>query len=40
MILEEIRLKDFRCFFGETSIRFSEDPDRNVTIIYAENGVG
>ncbi len=40
MILEKIRLKDFRCFFGETHIQFSEDPDRNVTIIYAENGVG
>lgn len=40
MILEEIRLTDFRCFYGETFIRFSEDPDRNVTIIYAENGVG
>lgn len=40
MILEEIRLTDFRCFFGETLIRFSEKPDRNVTIIYAENGVG
>lgn len=40
MILEEIRLTDFRCFFGETSIQFSEDPERNVTIVYAENGVG
>jgi DNA sulfur modification protein DndD len=40
MILEEIRLTDFRCFFGETFIRFSEDPERNVTIIYAENGGG
>ncbi|MBB3928881.1 DNA repair exonuclease SbcCD ATPase subunit [Sphingobium jiangsuense] len=40
MILEEIRLTDFRCFFGETSIQFSEDPEKNVTIIYAENGVG
>ena len=40
MILEEIRLTDFRCFFGETYIQFSEDPERNVTIIYAENGVG
>lgn len=40
MILEEIRLTDFRCFYGDTSIRFSEAPDRNVTIIYAENGVG
>lgn len=40
MILEEIRLTDFRCFFGESLIRFSEDPEKNVTIIYAENGVG
>lgn len=40
MILEEIRLTDFRCFYGETFLRFSEDPDKNVTIIYAENGVG
>ena len=40
MILEEIRLTDFRCFYGETFIRFSEEADRNVTIIYAENGVG
>ncbi len=40
MILEEIRLKDFRCFHGRTSIRFSGDPEKNVTIIYAENGVG
>lgn len=40
MILDEIRLTDFRCFYGETSLHFSEDTDKNVTIIYAENGVG
>lgn len=40
MILEELRLKDFRCFYGEGVIRFSTDPKRNVTLIYAENGVG
>ena len=40
MILEKIRLKDFRCFYGEASIRFSKEIDRNVTIVYAENGVG
>lgn len=40
MILEEIRLTDFRCFFGNSTIRFSKDPEKNVTIIYAENGVG
>jgi len=40
MILEEIRLTDFRCFYGENVITFSSDPDRNATLIYAENGVG
>lgn len=40
MILQEIRLKDFRCFCGDSHIRFSEHPEKNVTIIYAENGVG
>ncbi len=32
MIFEEIRLANFRCFFGETWIRFSEAEDRNVTV--------
>jgi DNA sulfur modification protein DndD len=40
MILQEIRLKDFRCFYGESSINFSTEDGQNVTIIYAENGVG
>lgn len=40
MILEEIRLKDFRCFYGEGSVQFSTDPESPVTLIYAENGVG
>lgn len=40
MILDEIRLTDFRCFFGESTVRFSTDPVKNVTLIYAENGVG
>lgn len=40
MILEEIRLTDFRCFYGESAIRFSTDDEKNVTLIYAENGVG
>ena len=40
MILSEIRLRDFRCFYGECSITFSSDKDKNVTLIYAENGVG
>jgi DNA sulfur modification protein DndD len=40
MILEEVRLTDFRCFYGKSAVRFSTDPDRNITLIYAENGVG
>ncbi|WP_125255819.1 AAA family ATPase [Brevundimonas fluminis] len=40
MWLSRITLKDFRCFFGEHSIEFSQDPERNVTLIHAENGVG
>lgn len=40
MWIEEIFLKDFRCFFGEHSIEFSQDPKKNVTLIHAENGVG
>ena len=40
MWLEQIDLKDFRCFFGEHSIEFSQDPKKNVTLIHAENGVG
>lgn len=40
MWLEEIVLKDFRCFCGEYSIEFSTDEDKNVTLIHAENGVG
>lgn len=40
MLLERIVLKDFRCFNGEQTIDFSTDPDKNVTLIHAENGVG
>jgi DNA sulfur modification protein DndD len=40
MWLEKIVLKDFRCFCGEHSIKFSTDPAKNVTLIHAENGVG
>ncbi|MEO7179165.1 MAG: ATP-binding protein, partial [Allosphingosinicella sp.] len=40
MLLEEISLKDFRCFHGEHRLEFSTDEDRNVTLIHAENGVG
>jgi DNA sulfur modification protein DndD len=40
MWIEQISLKDFRCFFGEHAIEFSQDPKKNVTLIHAENGVG
>lgn len=40
MLLEEITLKDFRCFNGEHCLEFSTDEERNVTLIHAENGVG
>jgi DNA sulfur modification protein DndD len=40
MWLEQITLKDFRCFYGENAIEFSTDPEKNVTVIHAENGVG
>lgn len=40
MWLEEITLKDFRCFHGEHVLELSTDEDENVTLIHAENGVG
>jgi DNA sulfur modification protein DndD len=40
MWLEEITLKDFRCFYGEHILRLSTDEEKNVTLIHAENGVG
>lgn len=40
MLLKEMKLRDFRQFRNEQSIRFSTDPDRNVTIIMGENGSG
>ena len=40
MWLEEITLKNFRCFYGEHVLQLSTDEDRNVTLIHAENGVG
>ena len=40
MILQEIRLTDFRCFYGNATIVFSRHSTKNVTVIYAENGLG
>lgn len=40
MKLEYMRLENWRSFYGENSIEFSTDKERNVTLIRAENGVG
>lgn len=40
MILQSLRLKDFRQYRGEQSLRFSTNKDRNVTVIYGANGAG
>lgn len=40
MLLKKIRLKNFRQFSGEQEIIFSDDKEKNVTIIIAENGAG
>jgi len=40
MILKWLRIKNFRPFFGEQQISFSEYEQRNVTLVHAENGVG
>lgn len=40
MILERLVLNNFRQFKGEQEIVFSDNRDRNVTIIHAENGFG
>lgn len=40
MILESINLENFRCFYGNSSIEFSTDEEKNVTLISAENGLG
>lgn len=40
MILKKIILKNFRQFYGEQELTISCDPEKNVTLIHAENGVG
>jgi DNA sulfur modification protein DndD len=40
LILHSARLKDFRQYRGEQSLRFSTSDDRNVTIVYGANGAG
>jgi DNA sulfur modification protein DndD len=40
MWLEKITLKDFRCFYDEQTIEFSQDPEKNVTLVHGESGLG
>ena len=40
MKLEWLRLKNFRQFADDQTIRFSRDQDRNVTVIHGVNGAG
>ena len=40
MQIEYISIENWRSFYGENSFFVSTDPERNVTLIRAENGVG
>lgn len=40
MEIKSVRLRDFRQFYGDQTIVFATEPDRNVTLVHAENGVG
>jgi DNA sulfur modification protein DndD len=40
MLLDEIRLKNFRQYYQEQTIQFSKSSHRNVTVIHGENGSG
>lgn len=40
MEIRRVRLHNFRQFYGDQSLDFSTDPNKNVTLIHAENGVG
>lgn len=40
MIVKQLILNNFRQFTGEHIINFSTDPEKKVTIIMAESGVG
>lgn len=40
MIINKIELKNFRQFYGDQDLILSADPERNVTLVHAENGFG
>lgn len=40
MIIRSLTVENFRQFYGPQSLQFSDDPQRNVTLIYGSNGSG
>lgn len=40
MLLKQMKLTNFRQFYGENELFFSTDPKKNITLIHGENGVG
>jgi DNA sulfur modification protein DndD len=40
MLMRSLEICNFRQFYGTQYIEFSTDPDKNITLIHAENGVG
>lgn len=40
MKLRKLELKNFRQFYGQQSVEFSTDREKNITLIHAENGTG
>ena len=40
MKLIKIRLENFRQFYGQQILEFSTEPERNVTLVHSENGIG
>jgi DNA sulfur modification protein DndD len=40
MLIDYIRITNWRSFYGQNNFFVSKDPQRNVTLIRAENGVG
>ena len=40
MLLKHLKMWNFRQFYGETEIVFSTDPNKNITLVHGENGVG
>ena len=40
MKLRKLELKNFRQFYGQQTVEFSTDREKNITLIHAENGTG